>query len=83
MDKPSTYEIRVEGLLTERWSDWFDGLEIRNDPNGETILSGIFIDQAALFGTLNKIQALNLVLISVIRKSTNSQSGDTSPSDRR
>jgi hypothetical protein len=68
MDKSSVYEIRVYGLLTERWSDWFDGLEIRNDSNGETILRGAFIDQSALLGALNKIQALNLKLISVTNK---------------
>jgi hypothetical protein len=67
MNKPSFYEIRVEGHLSDRWSDWFDGLAILNDPNGDTILSGSFVDQAALFGTLNKIQALNLRLISVNR----------------
>ena len=67
MDKPSFYEIRVESHLSDRWSDWFDGLAILNDPNGETILSGSFEDQAALFGALIKIQALNLTLISVIR----------------
>ncbi|MEJ2352772.1 MAG: hypothetical protein P8Y03_23545 [Anaerolineales bacterium] len=65
MDKPSFYEIRVEGHLSDRWSDWFDGLAILNDPNGETILRGPFVDQAALFGTLTKIQGLNLTLISV------------------
>jgi hypothetical protein len=67
MDKPHVYEIRVEGHLSDRWSEWFDGLEMRNDHNGETTLSGSFVDQAALFGTLNKIQALNLNLLSVNR----------------
>lgn len=65
MDKPCIYEIRVEGHLTDHWSDWFNGLAIHNDPNGETILSGPVSDQSALFGLLNKIQALNLRLISV------------------
>lgn len=59
------YEIRVAGHLSERWSDWFEGLSIRNDPGGETVLSGAFTDQAALFGALAKVQALNLKLISV------------------
>ncbi len=67
MDKPSLYEIRVEGHLSDRWSDWFDGLAIHNDPHGETILSGLFVDQASLLGALTKIQALNLTLISVNR----------------
>lgn len=70
MDKPSFYEIRVEGHLTDRWSDWFDGLAIRNDLDGETILSGSFADQAALFGALTKVQALNLTLVSVSRSPT-------------
>ena len=67
MNKPHIYEIHVEGHLTERWSDWFDGLIIHNEPDGETILSGSFIDQAALFGTLSKIHSLNLTLISINR----------------
>ncbi|MBN1992037.1 MAG: hypothetical protein JW953_04990 [Anaerolineae bacterium] len=69
MDKPYFYEIRVEGHLTERWSAWFEGLAIRTDSRGETLLSGTFVDQAALWGTLNKIHALNLILISVNRSS--------------
>jgi hypothetical protein len=69
MDKSCIYVIRVEGHLTVRWSDWFEGLTIHNEPNGETTLSGPLSDQAALFGVLNKIQALNLTLISVNRSS--------------
>jgi hypothetical protein len=67
MDKFYVYEIRVEGHLTERWSDWFEGLTIRNDTNGETMLSEISVDQAALFGMLTKIHSLNLTLMSVNR----------------
>lgn len=65
MGEPHVYQIRVEGHLTDRWSEWFEGLTIHNDPNGETTLSGPVADQAALFGLLAKIQALNLTLISV------------------
>jgi hypothetical protein len=68
-DKSRVYEIRVEGLLSERWSDWFEGLTIQNESSGETMLRGVFIDQAALFGILTKIHALNLTLISVNRES--------------
>lgn len=67
MEKPSFYEFRIEGHLTDRWSDWFEGLAIRNDPNGEAIMNGLLTDQAALFGVLAKIHALNLALISVRR----------------
>lgn len=67
MDKPFLYEIRVEGHLTDRWSDWFERLAIRNQPGGETVLSGPITDQSALFGVLNKIHALHLILVSVAR----------------
>jgi hypothetical protein len=67
MDKPFFYEIRVEGHLTERWSEWFGALGVHADPNGETVLSGWLADQAALYGVLAKIHALNLVLVSVNR----------------
>lgn len=72
MEKPYFYEIRVEGHITDRWSDWFDGLAIQNEPDGDTILSGLVCDQAALFGALSKIHALNLVLIAVSRKPVDS-----------
>lgn len=67
MDEPCNYEIRVENHLSEGWTDWFEGLRIHNEPSGETMLSGTFVDQAALLGTLTKIHSLNLTLISVKR----------------
>ena len=67
MDTARVYEIRVEGHLADRWSDWFEGLTIRNDPNGETTLTGPLTDQAALFGVLARIRNLNLILVSVNR----------------
>ena len=67
MKYPAFYKIRVEGHLTDRWTDWFDGLAIRHDAVGETILRGTFVDQAALYGVLVKVHSLNLTLISVIR----------------
>jgi hypothetical protein len=69
MDKAYIYEIRLEGQISEHWSGWFEGLEICNDANGETTLKGRLADQAALFGVLSRIHALNLNLIAV-RRST-------------
>jgi hypothetical protein len=69
MDKPCFYEIRVESLLAEYWSEWFEGLAVQADPSGETTLSGQLIDQAALFGVLAKVHALNLTLVMVRRLS--------------
>lgn len=71
MDELWFYEIRVEGQLTDLWSNWFEGLAIQPDSNGETKLRGQVSDQAALFGVLNKIHALNLTLISVNRSTSN------------
>lgn len=67
MDISHAYEIRIAGHLPSRWTDWFDGLTIRNESGGETTLTGYLIDQAALYGVLTKIHNLNLILISVNR----------------
>ncbi len=69
MDQPHVYEIRVEGHLSDRWSSWFAGLEIVDDLDGVTTLKGALVDQAALFGLLSKVHALNLTLVSVKRLS--------------
>lgn len=69
MDEPRVYEIRVKGHLPAQWSDWFAGLAICNECSGEAVLSGPLADQAALFGVLSQIHALNLVLICVRRLS--------------
>ena len=58
------YEIRVQGQLDSRWSDWFSGLAVSVD-DGITTLTGPVVDQAVLRGILSKIWDLNLVLISV------------------
>jgi hypothetical protein len=61
------YEIRVEGILDQRWSSWFDGLQLMNQPDGLTVLTGPVADQAALHGLLAKVRDLGLPLISVRR----------------
>jgi len=62
-----TYQIRVRGHLSSRWAEWFDGLTIENQPNGEALICGPVADQAALHGLLAKVRDLNLPLISVNR----------------
>ena len=57
-------EIRVEGCLDERWSEWLNGLTIKHVDN-ETVLTGLVADQAALYGLLNKLRDLGLELVSV------------------
>lgn len=61
------YEIRVRGILDERWSAWFDGLEVRNDGEDVTLIGGFVADQSALHGLLKKISDLGLPLVSVHR----------------
>jgi hypothetical protein len=58
-------EIRVEGILDERWSSWFDGLDVRSDGEDVTVISGAVPDQAALHGLLSRVHDIGLALISV------------------
>jgi hypothetical protein len=64
--RPAGYEIRVEGVLDQRWTDWFEGLTIASD-DSQTVISGPVTDQAALHGLLNRVCDLGLVLVSVRR----------------
>ena len=66
-DKEGIYEIRVRGVLDEKWSDWFDGFTIAPRADDETLLTGPVADQAALHGLLGKIRDLGLPLLSVKR----------------
>ncbi len=59
------FEIRIKGHLSNEWSEWLEGLEVKLLDNGEMILSGPIVDQAALMGVLNKLYRLNLALLSV------------------
>lgn len=59
------FEICVKGQLNSHWSEWLEGLEVKLIENGEMILSGPIVDQAALMGVLNKLSHLNLTLLSV------------------
>ena len=61
----TVYEIRVKGHLGGRWSEWFEGLEITNLENGEALLSGKIVDQAALHSVLAKVRDLGLPLAAV------------------
>ena len=59
------YEIRLKGHLEARWSNRFEGLTITLEDNGETLLAGPVVDQAALFGLLRKVRDLGMPLVSV------------------
>jgi hypothetical protein len=66
-DRPIVYQIRVRGAIDARWSEWFGGLAVCPQADGDTLLTGLVRDQAALHGLLAKIRDLGLPLISVER----------------
>jgi hypothetical protein len=62
---PMIYQIRIEGHLGSQWTDWFEGMAITLEDNGETLLTGPVIDQAALYGLLKRVRDLGMPLLSV------------------
>lgn len=64
--QPMIYQIRIKGHLSRQWTNWFSGLTITLD-NGDTLLTGSVVDQAALHGVLKKVRDLGMPLLSVNR----------------
>jgi hypothetical protein len=69
------FEIHVRGQLDSRWSEWFEGMEVKLSEDGEMILYGPIMDQAALLGVINKLSRLNLTLLSLheVKKKMNKE----------
>ncbi len=65
LNQPAVYQIRIKGHLGSQWADWFEGLAITLEDNGDTLVTGAVVDQAALHGLLKKIRDLGLPLVSV------------------
>lgn len=64
-ESPCYYQITIRAHLDSRWSSWFEGMTITNQPDGEAILIGPIVDQAALHGMLAKIRDFGLPLVAV------------------
>ncbi len=65
--EPVVYRITIKGHLDRRWIDWFEGLTISLEGNGDTILTGQVTDQAALHGLLRRVRDLGMPLLSAIQ----------------
>ena len=65
--QPVIYEIRIKGHLDHGWTDWFEGLVITLENNGDTLITGPVVDQAALHGLLKKVRDLGMPLLSIGR----------------
>jgi hypothetical protein len=61
------YHIRIKGHLGPQWAEWFEGLTITLEAEGDTLLSGPVVDQAALFGLLRRVRDVGLPLVAVTR----------------
>lgn len=84
LDQPMVYQIRVKGHLGPQWTDWFGGMTITLEDNGDTLLTGPVVDQAALHGLLKRVRDLGVPLISAIRvKPSSRQMRPTSNSKLR
>ena len=66
-DQLMVYEIRLKSHLGAAWTDWFEGLTITLKEDGDTLLTGPVVDQAALYGLLKKVRDLGMPLVSVNR----------------
>jgi len=66
-DEAGQYEIRIQGHLDNRWTGWFGDLDFALEENGDTLITGTVVDQAALFGLLRKVRDVGLPLVSVNR----------------
>ena len=81
-DEPALYEIRIKGHLDDRWAGRFDSLTLTREDNGDTLLSGPVIDQAALHGVLRAVRDLGVRLLSVTRLQPEpTEAPDGSPQD--
>jgi len=75
-DTDIPYEIKIKGHLDKHWTDWLGGLEITQDKQGNSLLTGVVPDQAALHGILMQIRDLGLTLISITPKGIDSETSE-------
>ena len=64
-NQPMVYEIRIKGHLGPQWTEWFEGMVVTREENGDTLLTGPVVDQAALHGLLQRLRDIGIPLISL------------------
>ena len=80
-DAPKIFQIKIKGHLGPQWMEWFEGLSITLEEDGNTLLAGPVTDQAALHGILKKVRDLGMPLLSVNSVGTDSQNMSEQPGD--
>lgn len=75
--QPGSYEIRIKGHLDNRWAARFEGMTLTLEDNGDTLLTGLVVDQAALHGLLRRVRDLGMPLVSVISVQTGQADAST------
>jgi hypothetical protein len=81
--QPMIYQIRIKGQLSPEWTDWFEGLTITLEEEGDTLLTGPVIDQSALHGLLKKVRDLGMPLVSVVQVQFNETRQDRSKEEKQ
>ena len=64
-DQTSVFQIRIKGHLGHQWTDWFDGMDITLEDDGNTLLTGPVADQSTLHGLIKKVRDLGMPLVSI------------------
>jgi hypothetical protein len=64
-NQQTIYQFKLKGHLGQQWMNWFEGLTVTLEEDGNTLLSGIVVDQSALHGILKKIRDLGMPLLSM------------------
>jgi hypothetical protein len=82
LDQPKLFQIRIQGHLSQQWQDWFEGLRITLEEDGNTLLSGPVVDQSALHGILKKIRDLGIPLLSINSTDPNQSTNPDASQDK-